>query len=796
MSHRSIVRCMLVFAFISQPASLLHASPPAAARRGANADVSGAVTDSTSGQPLASAEVSIRNLTGGVVTNAITDAFGRFLIHNLTAGTYTVSVHLLGYRPLSRPLTIPAMTTTMQQLSFALTPIGLNLETVQVTAAVPVTVDTRTGDQVFKQDDYHGSPTNTTSQILQTSIAGAVRAPTGEVHIRGQHAEYTYYIDGVPVPPGISGSINELFDPTVVNQINFQTGGWDAEYGGRNAAIVNVTTKIPSGGFHGSVSSYGGAFQSGTTVGPTGFNGQSVSASSNSGAWGMFFSGSRQFSDMRLEPVVFDTSDHKIVNFHNSGTDNSGFGKLQYTPSGRDVFTLEVNTSQTSLAVPFDSSGGTFQNDHQRDQNSFLNLGWHHQGGASVSGKATSELFAGLFYRNAGLHYNPDPRDQPQFVFFPDVSDTFNISENRTANIYGAKVDYTVRPDDHLDVKIGTQSSITSGHEDFSAFNANGTLGPQSNSDLNGHDLGLYAQTAYTPLEWIELRTGLRWDQHQAPAIAAQSQVSPRVRLNFYPSTSTTLYGYYGRLFMPTNIEDLRAITQAAQGGEADQGTVPERDDFFEVGAIQRFPDAGVVTKLSYYHKSSNPGIDDNTVPGSNIVTDVNIEHVRIAGLEGVVEYRPSGPVSGYLNAALNHAYGFGAITGGFFPTEPPSGTFDLDHDQRLSIVGSLGYSPNRFYLSGTAIYGSGLTNGVEPDACGCSVGTGLFDFNSGIHVAPSTIFNASAGYAIILGKSVLEPELYVDNLLNKKYLLKGAFFSGASVGRPRSIQLRLKASF
>jgi hypothetical protein len=183
-------------------------------------------------------------------------------------------------------------------------------------------------------------------------------------------------------------------------------------------------------------------------------------------------------------------------------------------------------------------------------------------------------------------------------------------------------------------------------------------------------------------------------------------------------------------------------------------------------------------------------------VPGSNIVTDVNIEHVRITGIESVIEYRPNGPVSGYINAALNHAYGYGAVTGGFFPSRPPAGYFDLDHDQRLSLVGSVTYSPSRFYLSGTAIYGSGLTNGVDPASCNCSYGTGLFDFNSGIKVKPSTIFNGSAGYTFITGRTVLQPELYVDNLFNKKYLLKGAFFSGASVGRPRSIQVRLKASF
>src|SRR6185503_12627549 len=173
-------------------------------------------------------------------------------------------------------------------------------------------------------------------QIVQQAIAGAARAPTGEVHIRGQHAEYTYYVDGVPVPPGISGSLNELFDPNVVDRITFQTGSWDAEYGNKNAAIVDVNTRIPAGGLQAQGSSYFGSFVS---------NGQSLAASQNVGRWGWFLSGARQRTDMR-------------VNFHNDGTDLFGFGKVQYLQSRSDIFNLEGNWSRTRSAVPFDSTGG------------------------------------------------------------------------------------------------------------------------------------------------------------------------------------------------------------------------------------------------------------------------------------------------------------------------------------------------------------------------------------------------------------------------------------------------------
>jgi outer membrane receptor for ferrienterochelin and colicin len=611
------------------------------------------------------------------------------------------------------------------------------------------------------------------------------------VHIRGQHGEYTYYVDGVPVPSGISGSLNELFDPQVVNQINFETGGWDAEYGNKNAAIVNVTTKIPAGGFHGDVGTYLGTYDASSTTADRGFNGQSLNMSTNNGPWGFFFSGARQFSGMRREPVILDPTTDKVDNFHNQGTDYFGFGKIQFTPSTHDVFSLDLSSSRTRFQVPFDTSGNTVNDDHQTDVNSFANLGWRHQFGTlNASQSDNSDLFAALFYRHGTLDYVPGQNDTPAFTFFPDPNQ-YNLAENRQFNTLGVKLDYTIHPSHDLELKVGTQSATTNGHEDFVTTDASGNHGPSSNSALEGWDAGVYAQTAYSPIEQIELRTGARYDAHNAPFAGTQSQVSPRIRLNFFPSPSTTLYVYYGRLFMPTNVEDLRAITSVAQGGTAALPTLPERDDFYEVGAIQRLP-GGINLKLSGYRKDSKPGIDDNTVPGSAIVTSVNIAQARITGVESVVELRPNGPFSGYLNVALNHAYGQGPITGGFFPTDAPQGHFDLDHDQRLSVVGSATYSLNRLYFSGTGIYGSGLTNGVDPADCNCSYGTGLFAFNRGIKVDPSTIFNFSAGYSLVAGSSVVRPELYIENVFDKKYLLKGAFFSGASVGRPRSIQLRM----
>src|SRR5881392_4523223 len=63
----------------------------------ADGDVGGSVADSATGTPLPGGEVRI--LRGGnVIATAITDAFGRYAVHNLPGGSYRVEVRYLGYR--------------------------------------------------------------------------------------------------------------------------------------------------------------------------------------------------------------------------------------------------------------------------------------------------------------------------------------------------------------------------------------------------------------------------------------------------------------------------------------------------------------------------------------------------------------------------------------------------------------------------------------------------------------------------------------------------------------------------
>jgi hypothetical protein len=185
MLHTSALIAALLAAHLGAGRATSAAATGAATSAATSAalDVAGTVADSASAKPIANAQVSVTQ-SGRIVLNTTTDDFGRYRAHNLDAGRYTVSVHALGFRAQNRDVVLDDA-APLTTVDFRLATVVLNLAAIEVKASSPLAVNTRTGDQIFKQDDYHGAPTATTSQILQQTIAGAARAPTGEVHIRG-----------------------------------------------------------------------------------------------------------------------------------------------------------------------------------------------------------------------------------------------------------------------------------------------------------------------------------------------------------------------------------------------------------------------------------------------------------------------------------------------------------------------------------------------------------------------------------------------------------------------------------
>jgi hypothetical protein len=450
--------------------------------------------------------------------------------------------------------------------------------------------------------------------------------------------------------------------------------------------------------------------------------------------------------------------------------------------------TLNASVSRATFEVPFDSTGGFRLDDRQHEANGFVNASWRR---AITAGASDGELFVGISHRQSALRYTPGSTDQPIFQFFPDTM-RYLVREQRSATTNGLKTDVTLPTWGQLQLKAGAEATFVAGQEDFSSVTRSAVAGPAVLANVRGSDIGGYVQATARLFPWLEVRPGVRVDAHSAPMARTSHQLSPRLRLNFLPSAFTSAWLYYGRQFVPSPVEDFKVLAEAGQGGIRGLPTFPERDHFFEAGIVHRLATHGVSLKLVGYHKRSGPAIDDNTLPGTSLTATVNVAMVRVTGIESVIDYHPEGPLSGSLNLALAHAYAKGPITGGFSPTVVPTGFYDLDHDQRLSATASVQYDRPRWFVSLVAIGGSGLTNG-NPGATENRLG--LFDFNRGIKVAPSIVVAGSGGVTWHVARTAIRAQLFVDNALDRRYVVKGAFTSGATVGRPRTFSVKLSVA-
>src|SRR5580704_10449205 len=95
--------------------------------------------------------------------------------------------------------------------------------------------------------------------ILRAPGVAQDSAANGDLHVRGEHANLQYRINGVLLPEGISGFGLEL-DPRFVENMEFITGSLPAQYGFRTAGVVNIRTRDGTADNGGSVEMNGGSY--------------------------------------------------------------------------------------------------------------------------------------------------------------------------------------------------------------------------------------------------------------------------------------------------------------------------------------------------------------------------------------------------------------------------------------------------------------------------------------------------------------------------------------------------------
>ncbi len=746
------------------------------------------VYDSVHRFPLQLSRVVVRR-GATFIAGKVSNVLGRADFEDIEIGEYTLAVSLVGYNRVTKNISI-----TNGHLIDTIKLTEIEQEELLVEGYKMIetaTIDTKLGTQIVNAENYHASPEGRIINMLQQNILSAAKAPTGEVHIRGQHGEYSYYVDGIAIPSDVYGGLNEVVDAQVIDRATVQTGALPAEYGGQTAAIIDLQNRVPAGHFHLDAQSYIGSYLDRNNSAPDSLmiaagkikpiakNGQSISFSDHLGDFGFFVSGNRQETERRIDaPLPYIYNNHAFDYFT--------YGKFDFILGENDYLTSNINWSKTKTQIPFNPIEEGIKHDEQATVNSFQTLSYFHT--ISHESDKESDFFFGAVARQGSLMFTPGEIDPHNFYFLNDSSKGYILAEDRSYSTIGIRSKTNIRLSHELLFSGGFNFTSTDGEAKFSTFDTTGASGRIIQNTYNGTDFGVFLQSEIHPVEWTRVDIGVRYDQQISPDKPLQLQVSPRVRWNLYFDESSTLYLSYGRYFLPTSNELIRNI--ASTVSTESTPTFAERDDAYEIGLIHAF-DFGLRLKMDAFRKVSLPGVDDQTIGSSAIKIGVNIATVKITGVEAGLSYAaPLFPLTSYINASITHAYGYGAITGGFLPIDNVGSGVDLDHDQRLSIVTSVSYQPSDWFSNVTATYGSGLANGNED----LQFKTGLFDFNQGAHTTPSWVVNLSGGYTFhIAGGAELEASLYINNLFDNVHPIKGAFFSGAAWEEPRNIVFKLK---
>jgi len=215
---------------------------------GVTGKLTGVVTDVKTGQPISNATV----ILVGTEIGAATSAEGDYVIINIPPGRYTVAASTVGYISVrQQDVQIYADLTT--NLAFQLEATVIHGQEVTIKAA----------RKVIRQDVTASTKLSTGDEIAHMPVANFVGAVANiggavgngnNIHIRGgRRGEVAYLIDGMEVKDPL-GNLRMLSigNPAVAEMIAL-TGGFDAEYGNAQSAVVNVVTREGSKEYHGQV---------------------------------------------------------------------------------------------------------------------------------------------------------------------------------------------------------------------------------------------------------------------------------------------------------------------------------------------------------------------------------------------------------------------------------------------------------------------------------------------------------------------------------------------------------------
>ena len=677
------------------------------------------------------------------------------------------------------------------------------LETVNITydRAAKNSISDETGGSVYRigKKEINELPLGENTPLNQVLIEapGVVSDSHGQIHIRGDHANIQYRINGVILPQGISG-FGQNIDTRFAQTIDLMTGALPAEFGTHTAGVVDITTKSNLD-HSGSVSVFGGSFHT--------FN-PSFQYGGSSNQLSYFMTGSYLTNNIGIENPT--NSNNPI---HDTTRQTKGFAHLSYlvdsgtkisimggtysgafqipntpglqggssNPASNPYFALGTasTTNPYSATINYQSNSpskfnSSSLNDQQFEESHFISVSLQRWISEDFSYQAS------LFSNTTTTHYIPDSNGN---LYFNGVSS--DVLKSSVSN--GLQFDSTYQLNDTHSLKIGMISDVenVSTNDSSLVYALDPLTGvvtgqPFSISDNTAHHgnllIGLYAQDSWSVNPKLKLNYGLRYDYFNA--FVSGSQLSPRLGFVYKKSENTTLHAGYSHYYTPPPNELVSGTTQSLFVNTTNaipglNNTVrPESGDYYDIGLSKKITNY-YSFGLDAYLKNTKDTLDEGQFGPALILTPFNYAYGRVAGLELTNSYR-RGSFSAYLNLSQNLSQAKNIISSQYLFDQltlqyASNNWVNVDHEQTHSLSGGISYLSSGIRYNANMIYASGLRNGFA---------------NTGVLPAYSVLNLGLTKSIEMKGLGTVEYRLAVNNALDRVYEIRDG--SGIGIYAPQ----------
>ena len=612
---------------------------------------------------------------------------------------------------------------------------------------------------------------------------GVAQDSFGQLHVRGDHGNLQYRLDGVQLPEGLS-LFSQSLATRFVGKMSLITGALPAQYGFRQAGVIDIALKS-------------GTTDPGAEVSMTaGSRSHLQPAFSYGGATGKldyFVTGQFLHNGNGIEnPEPTSTA------LHNDTDQWSGLAKISGIIDDNTRLNFIAGGTSAAFQIPqrsgqvpgFTVNGVSNFNSALLDQRQWektlfgmLSLQKHYD---------TLDFQLSGFTRYSKLKYQPDPTGDLMFNGIAPWA-------RRTSLATGVQADGSWKmAGDHT-----LRGGFLAQRERVTSMTRSNVLPTDANGDpasdqpfgiVEGSDTvvwlyGLYLQDEWKATSTVTVNFGARFDAFTADT--AENQLSPRVNVVWEPNDVLTAHVGYARYFTPpplaqVNIGALqsRLGTTAAAPNMTNDAVKAERAHYFDAG-FELKPLKGLTLGFDAYYKIAQNLLDEGQFGAPVLLTSFNYANAEVKGIELSANYE-EGPWSVFANLAWSEAKGSDINSAQFnFAADDLAfirqNYIYLDHNQSWTASAGAAYVFNQqsewaTRLSADVIYGNGLRRTLltPNDSAG----------------APYATVNLSAVQKIaISGTRGTQLRFDVLNLFDASYQLRDG--TGVGVGAPQFGQRR-----